>query len=110
MKTEQIQKIRRFNLYYLFLLHSPVFTFTFQLMCTWIARCLMQLNSCVNPFIYAAILPEFKNLVTTRFSGSQVSNPRSRPPKPSSNLSKQDSKESEAPAKVVLRKSRPDII
>ena len=40
----------------------------FQLVFTWIARCLMQLNSCVNPFIYAVILPEVKTLAREKFT------------------------------------------
>ena len=52
-------------------------------MFTWIARCLMQINSCVNPFIYAAVLPEFKKAVRNIFNGNQFGTRSSK----SSNLS-----------------------
>ena len=51
---------------------SSILTFLFQLVFTWIARCLMQLNSCVNPFIYAAILPEVKTLAKDRFTTTKT--------------------------------------
>jgi hypothetical protein len=35
---------------------------------SWLGRCLMQLNSCVNPFIYAVILPAFRQLVSDQGS------------------------------------------
>ena len=34
----------------------------------WAAPCLVQINSCVNPFIYAAILPEYKKLAREKLS------------------------------------------
>ena len=44
---------------------------------TWIAHCLMQINSCVNPFIYAAMLPEFKKLVRDSLSTNRSRRKRS---------------------------------
>ena len=39
------------------------FTFSFQMAFTGIARIVMQMNSCINPIIYASTIPTYRELV-----------------------------------------------
>ena len=44
-----------------------MFSFHFQILFIAIAQVLMQLNSCINPFIYAYSIPAFKKIVKQHF-------------------------------------------
>ena len=59
----------------------------FQLVFTWIARCLMQINSCVNPFIYATILSEVKMLVREKIYGKGLGTRTTKSSKPANTTS-----------------------
>ena len=63
----------------------------------------MQINSCVNPFIYAAVLPEFKKTVRNIFNGNQFGIRSSKSSNLSTSVEKQEMREV-AIAAVAARK------